>query len=168
LPFIPSLVAFNVLGILPIFTNLPAEMLGPNKKGARQSIPTAFLVSIEFLAVRKTIFALPRTSVFDFRIAGGILLFNILIIDLILLEKAATFPKETPGIVAGFESSYCLVGLQSIPLGNGADESRGTKGIGKVSPLLPVAFAIDDPFGVGGMVRSISPSEYIHSSSENV
>jgi multiple antibiotic resistance protein len=100
LPFIPLFVAFNALGILPIFTSLTTEMSEPEQKTViRQSILTAFLVSIGFLAVGKTIFALLGIQVFDFQIAGGILLFIISIIDLILPERTRTFPKETLGIV---------------------------------------------------------------------
>jgi multiple antibiotic resistance protein len=100
LPFIPLFVAFNALGILPIFASLTTEMSEPEQKRViRQSILTAFLVSIGFLAVGKTIFALLGISVFDFQIAGGILLFIISIIDLILPERTRTFPKETLGVV---------------------------------------------------------------------
>jgi multiple antibiotic resistance protein len=100
LPFIPLFVAFNALGILPIFASLTTEMSGPEQKIViRQSLLTAFLVSIGFLAVGKTIFALLGISVSDFQIAGGILLFIISIVDLIFPEKTRTFPKETMGVV---------------------------------------------------------------------
>ena len=100
LPFIPLFVAFNVLGILPIFTSLTSEMAqSERKKVARQSILTGFLVSIGFLGVGKSVFALMGITVSDFQIAGGILLFIISIIDLIFPEKTRTFPKETMGVV---------------------------------------------------------------------
>jgi len=100
LPFIPLFVAFNALGILPIFASLTTEMLEPDQKRViHQSILTAFLVSIGFLAIGKTIFALLGILVSDFQIAGGILLFIISIIDLIFPERTRTFPKETLGIV---------------------------------------------------------------------
>jgi multiple antibiotic resistance protein len=100
LPFIPLFVAFNVLGILPIFTSLTSEMAQPERKRvARQSILTGFLVSIGFLGVGKSVFALMGITVSDFQIAGGILLFIISIVDLIFPEKTRTFPKETMGVV---------------------------------------------------------------------
>ena len=100
LPFIPLFVAFNALGILPIFVSLTSEMAGPERKRVtRQSILTGFLVSIGFLAVGKSVFALLGITVSDFQIAGGILLFIISIIDLIFPEKTRTFPKETMGVV---------------------------------------------------------------------
>jgi multiple antibiotic resistance protein len=100
LPFIPLFVAFNVLGILPIFSSLTSEMIQPErKKVIRQSILTAFIVSIGFLGAGKSVFALLGISVADFQIAGGILLFIISIVDLIFPEKTRTFPKETMGVV---------------------------------------------------------------------
>lgn len=100
LPFIPLFVAFNVLGILPIFTSLTSEMAqSERKRVARQSILTGFLVSIGFLGIGRSVFALMGITVSDFQIAGGILLFIISIVDLIFLEKTRTFPKETMGVV---------------------------------------------------------------------
>jgi len=100
LPFIPLFVAFNALGILPIFASLTTEMSEPEQKRViRQSILTAFLIGIGFLAVGKTVFALLGISISDFQIAGGILLFIISIIDLILPERTRSFPKETMGVV---------------------------------------------------------------------
>jgi multiple antibiotic resistance protein len=100
LPFIPLFVAFNALGILPIFVSLTSEMDQPErKKVARQSILTGFLVSIGFLGVGKSVFTLLGITVSDFQIAGGILLFIISIVDLIFPEKTRSFPKETMGVV---------------------------------------------------------------------
>jgi len=97
---IPLFVAFNVLGILPIFTSLTSEMAqSERKRMARQSILTGFLVGIGFLGAGKSVFALLGITVPDFQIAGGILLFIISIVDLIFPEKTRTFPKETMGVV---------------------------------------------------------------------
>jgi len=100
LPFIPFLVAFDALGILPIFVSLTGGMVPPErKKVIRQSILTAFLVSVGFLAVGKSVLTLLGISVSDFKVAGGILLFILAIVDLIFPEKTRTFPKETLGVV---------------------------------------------------------------------
>jgi multiple antibiotic resistance protein len=100
LPFIPLFVAFNALGILPIFVSLTSEMASPERRRViHQSLLTGFLASIGFLAVGKSVFALLGITVSDFQIAGGILLFIISIIDLIFPEKTRTFPKETMGVV---------------------------------------------------------------------
>ncbi len=100
LPFIPLFVAFNALGILPIFVSLTTEMSqAERKKVARQSVLTGFLVSLGFLGAGKSVFLLLGIAVPDFQIAGGILLFIIAVVDLIFPEKTRTFPKETMGIV---------------------------------------------------------------------
>ena len=100
LPFIPFFVAFDALGILPIFVSLTGEMAPPErKKVVRQSILTAFLVSIGFLVVGKSVFAFLGILVSDFKVAGGILLFILAVVDLIFPEKTRTFPKETLGVV---------------------------------------------------------------------
>jgi multiple antibiotic resistance protein len=100
LPFIPLFVAFDALGILPIFVSLTSEMTQPErKKVVRQSILTGFLASIGFLAAGKSVFDLLGITVSDFKVAGGILLFIIAVVDLIFPEKTRTFPKETLGVV---------------------------------------------------------------------
>ncbi len=100
LPFIPLFVAFNVLGILPIFVSLTSEMARPERKEVvHQSILTGFLVSIGFLGAGKSVFILLGITVADFQIAGGILLFIIAVVDLLFPEKTRSFPKETMGVV---------------------------------------------------------------------
>ena len=100
LPFIPLFVAFDVLGILPIFVSLTSEMEpGDRKKVVQQSLVTAFLVSLGFVAAGKFVFNLLGISVADFQIAGGALLFIIAIVDLLFPEKTRSFPKETMGVV---------------------------------------------------------------------
>lgn len=100
LPFIPFFVAFDPLGILPIFVSLTSEIEAKERKRViRQSTLTAFLVGLGFLIAGRSIFKLLDITVSDFKIAGGILLFIIAVVDLIFPEKTRTFPKETLGIV---------------------------------------------------------------------
>ncbi|HUL30387.1 MAG TPA: MarC family protein [Thermodesulfobacteriota bacterium] len=100
LPFIPLFVAFDGLGILPIFFSLTSEMTkAERKKVVYQSTLTGFIASIGFLAVGKSVFDLLGITVSDFKVAGGILLFIIAIVDLIFPERTRTFPKETLGVV---------------------------------------------------------------------
>jgi len=100
LPFIPLFVAFDALGVLPIFFSFTSEMeKSERSRVIRQSTLTAFLVSVGFLVAGKWVFALLGISVSDFKIAGGILLFIIAIVELIFPERTRTFPKETMGVV---------------------------------------------------------------------
>jgi hypothetical protein len=98
LPFIPLFVAFNALGILPIFVSLTSEMNQPERKRvAHQSILTGFLVSLGFLAVGKSVFVLLGITVSDFQIAGGILLFNYLHHRLDLSREDPNFSEGDHG-----------------------------------------------------------------------
>lgn len=100
LPLIPFFVAFDSLGILPVFVSLTSDMTEPERrKVVRQSTLTAFLIGISFLAVGRSVFELLSITVSDFKVAGGVLLFIIAIVDLIFPERTRTFPKETLGIV---------------------------------------------------------------------
>jgi len=100
IPFVPIFVAVDALGILPIFVSLTSEMeISARKRVVRQSLLTAFLVSIGFLVAGKSIFTLLGVSVSDFKIAGGILLFILSVVDLVFPERTRTFPKETLGVV---------------------------------------------------------------------
>ena len=100
LPFIPFFVAFDALGILPVFISLTGGMPpSERRKVVRQSILTAFLVSLGFLMVGQSVFAFLGILVSDFKVAGGILLFILAVVDLIFPEKTRTFPKETLGVV---------------------------------------------------------------------
>jgi len=100
LPFIPLFVAFDPLGILPIFVSLTSDMeTSERKRVIRQAIFTGFLVSLGFLVVGRSVFKLLGISVSDFKVAGGILLFIIAVVDLIFPEKTRSFPKETLGVV---------------------------------------------------------------------
>ncbi len=100
LPFVPLFVAFDPLGILPIFVSLTSEMTRiERKKVVSQSIGTGFLVGIGFLVAGQSVFELLGITVSDFKVAGGILLFIIAVIDLIFPERTRMFPKETLGVV---------------------------------------------------------------------
>ena len=100
LPFIPLFVAFDTLGILPIFVSLTSDMEeSERKKVIRQSVFTGFLASIGFVVVGRSVFELLGISVSDFKVAGGILLFIIAVVDLIFPEKTRSFPKESLGVV---------------------------------------------------------------------
>ena len=100
LPFIPLFVAFDTLGILPIFVSLTSDMEESERKRViRQSVFTGFLASVGFVVVGRSVFELLGISVSDFKVAGGILLFIIAVVDLIFPEKTRSFPKESLGVV---------------------------------------------------------------------
>lgn len=100
LAFIPLFVAIDVIGILPIFLSLTEQMeKSQRKRVIRQSVITALLVGIGFLALGKFIFVLLGVSISDFKIAGGILLLIFAVRDLVIGEKITHSSSQTMGVV---------------------------------------------------------------------
>ncbi len=84
LAFIPIFVAIDVIGIIPVYLTLTDGIPeDPKRRVLRQSVLTAFLVSLIFLALGKAIFVFLGITMSDFKIAGGIILFVIAINDLL-------------------------------------------------------------------------------------
>ncbi|MDD5492789.1 MAG: MarC family protein, partial [bacterium] len=104
LSFIPIFVAINILGILPIFLSLTAEMSEvEKKKNIVESVITATSIAIIFMLVGKLIFLIMGITVADFKIGGGILLL-ILSVNLLL-----------PGVSSAREKQYQDAGI--FPIG---------------------------------------------------
>lgn len=100
LPFIPFFVALDPIGILPLFVSLTKDMEETDRRSiVNVSTLTATLAGIGFLIFGKWVFKLLGITVSDFKVAGGILLFIISIVDIIFPEKVRSFPKESLGVV---------------------------------------------------------------------
>jgi multiple antibiotic resistance protein len=94
LSFIPIFVAINILGILPIFLSLTAEMnTAEKKKNIIESVITATSIAIIFMLIGKLIFLIMGITVADFKIGGGILLL-ILSVNLLLPGVSSTREKQ--------------------------------------------------------------------------
>lgn len=88
--FVPLFVAVDALGILPLFMSLTENMNKADKqRTVKQSLITALLVAIGFIFLGKSVFRLMGITIYDFMIAGGILLFVIAILDLVSGRKYA-------------------------------------------------------------------------------
>lgn len=99
--FVPLFVAVDSFGVLPMFMGFIHDI---EKKKIRlivyQSVLTATVVAISFLALGTAILKLLGITVADFMIAGGILLFVISISDLLSSEKIQRkFDPESLGAV---------------------------------------------------------------------
>jgi len=80
--------AVNVIGVLPMFMTFTEGLDRPKiNRIIVQSVVTATIVALIFLAVGKVILNLLGITVSDFMIAGGILLFIISLDDLISMER---------------------------------------------------------------------------------
>jgi multiple antibiotic resistance protein len=100
LAFIPLFVAIDVIGILPIFISLVEGVEKPQKaRFINQSVITALSVSIGFLAVGKFVFSILGIEIYDFKMAGGLLLLVFAINDLLFSEKSKKTITPTMGVV---------------------------------------------------------------------
>jgi len=100
LTFIPIFVAVDVLGILPIFFSL-VESLEPSerKRVIFQSVLTAFAVGLGFMFLGKAVFLIIGLLVADFKIAGGLVLLVLSLMDLLSPEKKRREPTSSMGVV---------------------------------------------------------------------
>lgn len=86
--FVPLFVAVDPIGILPMYMNLTQ---GVEKARLRrllaQSIATALIVALGFLAIGKLVLYYLGISIADFMVAGGLLLFVLALSDLLTSDK---------------------------------------------------------------------------------
>lgn len=98
--FIPLFVAFDPIGLLPIYVNLTLDLNNEEKHTILwQSLLTATAVAILFTFVGKIIFNFLGITVSDFQIAGGLILLVLAIMDLLVAQKIGSTHSSTSGIV---------------------------------------------------------------------
>jgi len=86
--FVPLFVAVDAVGVLPMFIGL-TDGIETHKTNRiiYQSIMTAALVALAFIAIGTATLKLLGITIADFMVAGGVLLFIISISDLLTSEK---------------------------------------------------------------------------------
>jgi len=100
LTFIPIFVAVDVLGILPIFVSLAESLeFSERKRVVFQSVVTASAVGLGFVFLGKAVFLIIGLLVADFKIAGGLVLLVLSLMDLLTPEKSRRQPSSTMGVV---------------------------------------------------------------------
>jgi len=100
LTFIPIFVAVDVLGILPIFFSLVESLESTERKRVIfQSVVTASAVGLGFMFLGKAIFLIIGLLVADFKIAGGLVLLVLSLMDLLSPERSRRQPTSTMGVV---------------------------------------------------------------------
>lgn len=108
LALIPLFVAIDIFGVLPIYLDFVRDTSLEEEKNIRKnSLITAFSVGIGFLLLGKSLFAVMGISIYDFEIAGGILLLIISISNLI---------SERPKIFASADRADLGVVPIGVPL----------------------------------------------------
>lgn len=98
--FIPIFVAMDALGILPLF----ASMTHKRPKSERRrivtlSMMTAFGLTAAFTVLGQAIFRFMGITVFDFMVAGGVILFILAILDVMGMRHAVEDDTGTLGVV---------------------------------------------------------------------
>lgn len=100
LSIIPIFVAIDAIGVLPLYLSLTESMeINQRKRVVRQSVLTAFLITVGFAFVGSTIFNALGISVADFMIGGGILLLVFSIFDILRITDKGTTFSTTIGVV---------------------------------------------------------------------
>lgn len=98
--FIPLFVAMDIFVVLPIFISVTNNMTESKRSAVvRQSIVTALVVSMVFVVIGRAVFRILGITVDDFKIAGGLILLVIAILDLIRHSEDRRRPHETIGVV---------------------------------------------------------------------
>jgi len=98
--FIPILVAMDVFAVLPIFLSFTGGITDAERKVIiRQSIITALAVALTFVAVGEAVFRILGITVDDFKIAGGLVLLVIAILDLLRSSGERRKIEDTIGVV---------------------------------------------------------------------
>jgi multiple antibiotic resistance protein len=98
--FIPIFVAMDVFAVLPIFISVTSEIAEDQKKIiVRQSIVTALAVSLAFVVVGEAVFRILGITVDDFKIAGGLVLLVIAVLDLLRYSGERRKIEDTIGVV---------------------------------------------------------------------
>jgi multiple antibiotic resistance protein len=98
--FIPLFVAFDALGILPIYLQLTRTMAGGKRnKHLRDSILTAFVITLLFVVVGNRVMTYLGISLQDFLVAGGVILFAIAAKDIVTGHSEQAPEGDTMGVV---------------------------------------------------------------------
>lgn len=97
---IPIMVAIDAPATLPLFVAMTEGVKKHDRrKIVRQSIITAFLVTMGFVLLGQAVFAALGILVEDFMIAGGVLLLIIAVLDIVRAAEKKTAVPEMFGVV---------------------------------------------------------------------
>ncbi len=100
LSFIPIMVALDAPGTLPIYVAMTEGSKKQERRTiVRQSILTAFLITITFVFLGRAVFNALGILVEDFMIAGGIVLLIIAILDIVRAGEKKILISPTFGVV---------------------------------------------------------------------
>lgn len=140
LAFLPLFVAIDPPGILPFFLSLTQGMSPAQKKStARTAALTAFFLSLSFALAGRTVLDYLGLSIWDFSIAGGILLLVLSISDLLKDQEPRT--DNLPIASQSQQRSLGVVPL-GIPIIAGPATLTTSLILSKSGPLWSVSTAL--------------------------
>jgi len=98
--FIPLFVAIDAFGLLPVFLAVTGGMAEQRRRRvAVQAVGAATVISFAFMFLGQQIFRFLSITENDFRIAGGVLLLVLAVLDLLQSGKPAVHEPDIVGIV---------------------------------------------------------------------
>lgn len=98
--FIPLFVTIDAFGLVPVFLAVTDGLPKPQRRQIIfEAVAAAFAICLAFMFLGQAIFGFLGISVADFRIAGGILLLVLAILDLLTSGKPAVNETEMVGLV---------------------------------------------------------------------
>jgi multiple antibiotic resistance protein len=98
--FIPLFVAFDGVGLLPLYWALSHRLTpAARRRAVTEAVITAAIVAMAFLMVSRFIFSLMGLTVSDVMMAGGIILIVLCLRELLLPEKPPKGDSQSPGVV---------------------------------------------------------------------
>jgi multiple antibiotic resistance protein len=97
--FIRLLVAIDPLGLLPIFLAVTEGMsIARRREVTFEAVSFALVICVAFMILGNSIFAFLSITEADFRIAGGLILLMLAMIDLLIPGKPAVSEHATVGL----------------------------------------------------------------------
>jgi multiple antibiotic resistance protein len=98
--FIPLFVAIDPLGLVPVFLSVTDGMSPERRRRTSfEAVASASVICIGFMFLGEAIFRFLGITVNDFRIAGGVILLVLAVLDLLIVGKPALNPEEMVGVV---------------------------------------------------------------------
>ncbi|MBI4354080.1 MAG: MarC family protein [Candidatus Omnitrophica bacterium] len=100
LAFLPLFVAFDAVGVLPMYWALAQGLSSAKRRAAvNNAVLIAWLVALAFLLVSNPVFVILGIQMADVMIAGGAVLFVLALNELLRSEKPRDVSKEAIGVV---------------------------------------------------------------------
>jgi multiple antibiotic resistance protein len=98
--FIPLFVAIDPVGLVPLFLAVTDRMDAARRRYvAAEAVAAGFVIALGFMFVGEALFRFVGITTADFRIAGGVILLVLAVVDLLTVGKPAVHEREMVGIV---------------------------------------------------------------------